>query len=100
MLADKDAEGILSALAGAAHSFVVTQSSSPRAMGTDVLEALAIEILGDDRVVAVDRLADALDVALARADDIDPAGSGVVVTGSVVTVAEARRILRGPGAVG
>ena len=69
-------------------------------MDTDALDGLAIEILGEDRVVAVDRLADAIDVALARADDIDPAGSGVVVTGSVVTVAEARRILRGPGAVG
>ncbi len=100
VLEDKDAEGIISALAGAAFEFVFTQSSSPRAMDVDALAALAVGILGQDRVFQVTDLSGALDWALARADELDPGGSGVVVTGSVVTVAEARRILRGPGAVG
>ena len=99
VLADKDAEGIISALAGSAFEFVFTRSSSPRAMDVDALAQLAAGILGQDRVFQVADLGGALDWALARADELDPGGSGVIVTGSVVTVAEARRLLRGPGAV-
>ena len=99
VLEDKDAEGIISALAGSAFEFVFTRWSSPRAMDVDALAQLAAGILGQDRVFQVDDLGGALDWALARADELDPGGSGVIVTGSVVTVAEARRLLRGPGAV-
>jgi dihydrofolate synthase/folylpolyglutamate synthase len=43
------------------------------------------------------RLDDAIDAAvtLAEADDDDLSGSGVLVTGSIITVAEARTLLGG-----
>ncbi len=100
VLEDKDAEGIISALAGVAYDFVFTQSSSPRALDVESLTRLGAGILGQDRVFAVADLPGAIDWAMARADELDPGASGVIVTGSVVTVADARRYLRGRGAVG
>jgi dihydrofolate synthase/folylpolyglutamate synthase len=100
ILQDKDAEGIVSALAGSAFEFVLTQSASPRALPAEVLGDLAAGIVGAARVRVEPELAAALDLAVARADELGSGAGGVVVTGSVVTVAEARRLLRGPGAVG
>jgi dihydrofolate synthase/folylpolyglutamate synthase len=95
-LADKDVQGMLEVLEPALSSVVVTTNSSPRAMPVDDLLALAVEVFGEDRVAAEDRLDDALDTAIAMADDeVDYGGAGVLVTGSVVTVGEARVLLRG-----
>ena len=93
-LADKDVEGILEALEPAVSSVVVTQNSSPRRMPVDDLAALAVEVFGEDRVAVEDRLDDAIDRAVADAeDDAVLGGAGVLVTGSVVTVGEARTLL-------
>ena len=67
-------------------------------MSADALAAAAIEIYGEDRVTVVRDLAEAIDRAatLAEAGEAfgDPLGSGaVLVTGSVVTVGEARAML-------
>jgi dihydrofolate synthase / folylpolyglutamate synthase len=53
-------------------------------------------VLGEDRVSAVPLLPDAIDAAIALVDDPSrPGGAGVLVTGSVITAGEARRLLAG-----
>jgi dihydrofolate synthase/folylpolyglutamate synthase len=94
-LADKDVRGILEVLEPALSSIVVTTNSSPRALPVDDLFALAVDVFGEDRVSAEDRLDDALDTAVQLAEDeVEYGGAGVLVTGSVVTVGEARALLR------
>jgi dihydrofolate synthase/folylpolyglutamate synthase len=96
VLADKDARGLLEALEPLLAEVIVTRSSSPRAVDVDTLAALAVEVFGADRVEVSSRLGDALDIAIARADEAAAelgGGSGVLVTGSVVTAAEARALL-------
>jgi dihydrofolate synthase/folylpolyglutamate synthase len=95
VMQDKDARGILSALEPALQELVVTTSSSQRAMPAEELGDLATEIFGPDRVDVRPRLDDALDaaIALAEQDAGEPlSGVGVVVTGSVVTAGEARAL--------
>jgi dihydrofolate synthase/folylpolyglutamate synthase len=61
------------------------------------LAAVAVEVFGEDRVSVEPRLADAIEAAatLAEADSGSSIGAGgVLVTGSVVTVGEARAMLR------
>jgi dihydrofolate synthase / folylpolyglutamate synthase len=73
-------------------SVVVPTTSSPRALGVAELTEIADEIVGDSRVQSAARLDDALDLAIGEAE-IDGPGGGVLVTGSIVTVGEARRLL-------
>ena len=94
-LADKDVRGMLEVLEPALSSIVVTTNASPRALPVDDLFALAVDVFGEDRVAAEDRLDDALDTAVQLAEDeVEYGGAGVLVTGSVVTVGEARILLR------
>ncbi|MDN4160476.1 bifunctional tetrahydrofolate synthase/dihydrofolate synthase [Nocardioides abyssi] len=100
VMADKDAEGLLAAFEPALAHLVVTQNSTPRAMPAEQLAEVARGIYGDDRVSVEPRLADAIDAAAALAEAGEavgsPLGSGaVLVTGSVVTVGEARTLLGG-----
>jgi dihydrofolate synthase/folylpolyglutamate synthase len=93
-LNDKDVRSMLEVLEPAVASVVVTQNGSPRALPVDELRELAEEVLGEDRVRVEDRLDDALDTAVALADaEGEYGGSGVLVTGSVVTAGEARTLL-------
>jgi dihydrofolate synthase/folylpolyglutamate synthase len=94
VLADKDALGILSALEPVLAEVVITQPSSVRAMPADDLAVIAVDVFGADRVEVTPRLDHALDAAVALAEaDGDLGGAGVVVTGSIMTVAEARHLL-------
>jgi dihydrofolate synthase / folylpolyglutamate synthase len=96
VLADKDAAGLLSELEPVVDSVVVTTNGSPRAMTADALAAVALDVFGEDRVEVAGRLDDAIDVAVATAEsETRLGGAGVVVTGSIVTVGEARHLLRG-----
>ena len=96
-MADKDVLGMLEAFEPVLSEIVVTQASSPRAMPVDQLAAAAVEVFGPDRVEVSPRLVDALDsaVTLAEQEEGVIGGAGVLVTGSIVTVAEARTLLRG-----
>ncbi|MET7964531.1 folylpolyglutamate synthase/dihydrofolate synthase family protein [Micromonospora zamorensis] len=97
VLADKDAEGLLELLEPVIDQLVVTRNSSPRAMPTDDLAALAAEIFGEERVSTAEEMPDAIELAVALAEEDVPgelSGVGVLVTGSVVTVADARRLLK------
>lgn len=93
--ADKDVLGILEAFEPVLTEIVITQSTSPRAMPPDELAAVAVDVFGPDRVEVVERLDDALDagVRLAEESGNGMEAGGVLVTGSVITVAEARTLL-------
>lgn len=93
-MADKDVRGMLEALEPVLAEVVVSQSGSSRAMPADELGAVAVEVFGPDRVEVTPRLDDAIDSAVQLAEEEgDLGGSGVLVTGSIVTVAEARTLL-------
>jgi dihydrofolate synthase/folylpolyglutamate synthase len=95
VLDDKDAAGLLEALEAVISEVVVTENSSPRALPVDVLAEIAVEIFGEDRVTAASRLDDAIEAAVTAAESQGQlGGSGVLVTGSIVTVGEARRLLK------
>ncbi|WP_418059828.1 bifunctional tetrahydrofolate synthase/dihydrofolate synthase [Pimelobacter simplex] len=98
VMGDKDAEGLLAAFEPLLSHVVITQNSTDRAMPAERLAVVAREVFGEDRVSVVPRLADAIDAAAAVAEDEghDALSSGaVLVTGSVVTVGEARVLLGG-----
>lgn len=91
---DKDVRGLLEAFEPIFAEVVITQNSSGRAMGADVLAGVAVEVFGNDRVQVEPRLDDALEAAITLAEEEDEyAGAGVLVTGSVITVGEARLLL-------
>jgi dihydrofolate synthase/folylpolyglutamate synthase len=95
-LGDKDVRGMLDLLEPAVDAVVVTKNTSPRAMPVNELNELAIEYFGEDRVRAVAGLPDAIELAVALAEEdleLGLGGVGVLVTGSVITVADARKML-------
>lgn len=94
VLADKDVDGMLSALEPALDMIVVTDNGSPRAMDVEALALRAEEAFGPDRVVRAARLPDAVEAATALVDEECEgyAGAGVVITGSVVTAGAARTL--------
>ncbi len=94
-LADKDVLAMLEVLEPGVAQIVVTQNGSPRALPVDELRDLATDVFGEDRVHVEDALDDALSTAVGLADaESEYGGAGVLVTGSVVTVGEARTLLR------
>ena len=99
VMSDKEYEGVLGALEPHLAHVVVTQNSTERALPAVELAVTAREVFGDDRVTVAPRLADAIDQATALAEAGEAVGSSigsgaVLVTGSVVTVGEARAMLR------
>lgn len=93
ILEDKAASEMLAELSTVADEVVVTRNSSPRSMSPDDLADLAREIW-DDHVISVEPLlSEALERAVAIADGEPPGTVGVVVTGSVATVADARMLM-------
>ena len=94
-MGDKDVRGILLELEQVMDTVIVSANSSARAMKVDLLESIAIEIFGSDRVFSADSLPQAINKALT--DAVRPLSDdtlGILVTGSVVTAGEARAILR------
>ena len=95
VMADKDYEGLLSALEGSFSEIVCTQNSTPRAMPAEELAEVARGIFGQDRVHVARRIDDAIEQAATLAETQGVYGSGgVLVTGSVITVGEARSMLK------
>jgi dihydrofolate synthase / folylpolyglutamate synthase len=94
VMADKDARGILEVFEEIMNHVVITQvASTSRGMPAEVLGELATEVFGGSRVTVVPRLDDAIDRAVALAE-ADVVGSpGVLITGSVVAIGEARTLL-------
>ncbi|MFC7242367.1 bifunctional folylpolyglutamate synthase/dihydrofolate synthase [Catellatospora aurea] len=97
MLGDKDAEGVLELLEPVVDELVCARNSSPRALPAEELAEIAYEIFGEDRVHVHAELPDAIEAAVTLAEaDIDAgiSGVGVLITGSVVTVADARKLFQ------
>ncbi|MFF0381650.1 bifunctional folylpolyglutamate synthase/dihydrofolate synthase [Streptomyces sp. NPDC004286] len=93
--ADKNVRGVLEAFEPIFAEVVVTQNSSHRAMDADELAGIAVEVFGEDRVQVEPRLPEALEAAITLAEEEGEfTGGGVLVTGSVITVGEARLLLR------
>ncbi len=99
VMADKDYEGVLEAFEPVFAAVVCTQSSTDRAMPAEELAEVARGIYGVDRVHVARRLDDAIDQAAGLAEAGGAFGEaigsgGVLVTGSVITVGEARSMLK------
>lgn len=96
VMGDKDAGGILSALEPVFDQIVVTHNGSPRAMDVESLVSLAEERFGQDRVITASTLPDAIETATALVEEAGAdeglSGSGMVITGSVVTAGVARTL--------
>ncbi len=99
---DKDVPGILDELEPVASELVVTGNSSPRSADPGKLAEMAGAVFGPDRVRAVPRLDDAIEIAVALADEVDARESGggglpgtalVLIAGSVITAGDARLLL-------
>ena len=91
IVADKDAPGILTALEPYLTEVVITQNSSPRALDAYDLAETAREIFGEERVHVADNLPGAYAQAVELAEDAEvQSGSGIIITGSVVTAGDAR----------
>ncbi len=97
VLGDKDVGGMLAVLEPVLDEIVVTENSSPRRLPVDDLAAIAVEVFGAERVAVEPRLDDAIETAVQLAEEGEEqlGGSGVLVTGSVVTAGEARTLLGG-----
>jgi dihydrofolate synthase/folylpolyglutamate synthase len=94
---DKDVPGMLSELEPLLDEIVVTRNSSDRSIDPGEAEDIAAEIFGEDRVRSADRIEDAIEDAVALADEAVeeglPGGAGVLITGSVITAGDARKLL-------
>ncbi|MFD7706681.1 bifunctional folylpolyglutamate synthase/dihydrofolate synthase [Streptomyces sp. NPDC059785] len=91
---DKNVRGLLEAFEPIFAEVVITQNTSHRAMDADELAGVAVEVFGEDRVQVEPRLPDALEAAITLAEEEgEYSGGGVLVTGSVITVGEARLLL-------
>ena len=97
VMADKDVDGILAALEPAFDMLVVTHNGSPRALDVETLAVRAEERFGPDRVLTAATLPDAIEAATALVEESGNdgegfSGSGMVITGSVVTAGAARTL--------
>jgi dihydrofolate synthase/folylpolyglutamate synthase len=98
VMADKDQEQLLVALEPHLAHVVCTQNSTERALPAEQLAVVAREVFGEDRVSVTPSLGDAIEAAATLAEAGAAFGDGlgagaVLVTGSVVTVGEARTLL-------
>jgi len=95
LMADKDALGILQEFEPIMNQIIVTTNSSERSMKVADLNKLATQVFGADRVFAEETLQAAIDRA--TKDAIRPLSDeslAILITGSVVTVGEARTAVR------
>src|SRR5919112_2324184 len=98
VLKEKDAEEILrqlkESLGDLAEEFCFTQSNSPRAVPAAELAELAVDLgFGEENVHIAEKLDDAIEWAVERAEANEDLAGGVLVTGSITLVADARILL-------
>jgi dihydrofolate synthase/folylpolyglutamate synthase len=90
ILGDKDAAGIIRALDPVVDEFVVTQSTSERAVDADDLARIAVSIVGSDRVIVEQSFEVALETARDAASQTDK--GAVIVAGSITLVGDAMAV--------
>ncbi|WP_125612495.1 bifunctional folylpolyglutamate synthase/dihydrofolate synthase [Specibacter cremeus] len=98
ILAEKDAEEILRQIRESygedAEELCLTRSTSPRAIPAADLAEMAVELgWQEDDVHVAEKLDDALEWAIERAEANNDLAGAVLVTGSITLVAEARILL-------
>ena len=97
VLADKDAEGILRELEPVVSRVVVTENKSERALPKEKLFELAKVVFGPERTFLESDLQSAITYSMEQASLLNQVSDGanaVLITGSVVTVGEAKRIVK------
>lgn len=102
VLVEKDAEEILNSLKEAygdeAQELCLTQSNSPRAIPAAELAELAVDLGWDEEDVHIaEKLDDAIEWAVERAEANNDLAGGVLITGSITLVGEARILMGRPG---
>jgi dihydrofolate synthase/folylpolyglutamate synthase len=96
ILGDKDVTSFLTELSNIAYEIIVTENNSPRALATEKLFKVASEIFDDGRVTSAGSIARAIELAFDKASH--PTQSvGILITGSVITVGQARALLKRGG---
>ena len=95
VLEEKDAAGLLAALAPIAHRVTLTPVDSPRSTGVSELASIAADEVPDTPIEVADSLPEALDEARSWAGRSP--GRGVLVVGSVVLAGEAIAFARAEG---
>jgi dihydrofolate synthase/folylpolyglutamate synthase len=92
---DKDVAGVLEAYEPIMETVICTRNSFERSMPAEELGEIAAEIFGEDRVLVRPKLIDAIDDAIRLAEEnaIAMGTGGVLITGSVITAGEARKLL-------
>ncbi|HET6299600.1 MAG TPA: folylpolyglutamate synthase/dihydrofolate synthase family protein [Kribbella sp.] len=92
---DKDVYGMLEAYEPIMETVVCTRNSFERSMPAEELGEIAAEVFGEDRVLVRPKLLDAIDDAIRLAEEnaIAMGTGGVLITGSVITAGEARKLL-------
>ncbi|WP_213815097.1 folylpolyglutamate synthase/dihydrofolate synthase family protein [Glaciihabitans sp. dw_435] len=95
VLADKDAEGIVRALNDVVDEFVVTQSSSDRAIPADDLASIVVSIAGADRVIVEMTIESAMEYARDQAERTEK--GAVLVAGSITLIADVMAIATDQG---
>lgn len=102
ILAEKDAGEILRVLhdeyGELTEDICLTQSNSPRAIPAGELGEMALDAgFAEEDLYLTERMDDALEWAVSRAEDPDTVGgglgSGILVTGSITVIGEARMLL-------
>ncbi|MFP1693467.1 bifunctional folylpolyglutamate synthase/dihydrofolate synthase [Gardnerella swidsinskii] len=98
MMADKQVEEYLGVLEPILTKIIVTRNSwRDRVMDPEELEKIAVGVFGEDRVIRVDELPDAIQTAVDLVDEDDELGvgygHGVLICGSFVTAGDARTML-------
>lgn len=97
ILSDKDAAGILRELEPVVSRIVVTENKSERALSKESLFEIAKSIFGPDRTFMEADLQSAIIYSMEQAtllNQISDGSNAVLITGSVVTVGEAKRIVK------
>ncbi|WP_127571121.1 bifunctional folylpolyglutamate synthase/dihydrofolate synthase [Georgenia faecalis] len=93
---DKDAETILAGLEPLLAEVVITRAPTDRAHDVEDLAEIAREVFDPDRVHVAERLDEAVDLAVTLAEADEDAAGAVLITGSIVLVAQARILLGHP----
>ena len=96
-MGDKDVDGMLALMKESFDTLIVTRNSSQRALDVERLTEMAKAHFDGARVITCPDLPAALDAAIQRANErnlSEASSAAVVVTGSVVTVGEARLLMR------
>lgn len=96
--ADKDVHGILEHLSRIGDRIIVTRPLADRALDVDALAEAAEDWFDADDVIRAADVRAAVGKAVDCALDSGSSSAGVLVTGSISTVAEARILLRKEGA--